>query len=312
VEKRELGLTGIEVSALALGTVELGMDYGIALPGEKRIRTEEGRRLLDYAADSGINLFDTAPAYGKSERLLGKTLGHRHDCYFATKVSLPRDDGMALSGRWLQAAINGSLDTSLKSLDRDWLDIVQIHNATADMVSNGELPEILIRAKESGKIRFLGASVYGEEAARAVIKSGSFDVLQLAYNLLDQQMADSILPTAHQAGIGVVCRSALLKGALTERANWLPEELAPLREQAFKAMKTLAGSWERLPQIALRFCLSSPYIDTVLVGVCNRQELDSALEAAMAGPLDHDELELAAGRALQDERLINPTYWPLS
>lgn len=297
---------------MALGTVSLGMNYGIEVPHKlNRPTGADAIRLLQQAADAGINLFDTAPAYGESEKLLGEALGHRHDCYFATKVSIPEDSGGALTGSLLETAISGSLKASLKALRRDELDIVQIHNATADILNQGEITEILLNAQKSGKIRFLGASVYGEEAAWVVIRSGSFDTLQLAYNLLDQRMAANILPAAYQANIGVICRSALLKGALTERAKWLPEELSPLREQATRAMNTLAGSWQRLPQIALRFCLSSPYIDTVLIGASNREELDSALKATMAGPLRHDELELAGSLALWDERFVNPTYWPI-
>ncbi len=307
-----MGRTNLSVCVLALGTAELGISYGIRKPGQPEYPVRsEATRLLRYAADQGINFFDTAPVYGESEKLLGEALSHRHDCYFATKVSLPEEDGRVLTGKSLRAGVNSSLEASLKRLNRDWLDIVQIHNATTEVLEQGEIAETLLRARDAGKVRFLGASVYGEEAALAVIKAGSFDVLQSAYNLLDQRMADSIFPAAHQAGIGIICRSALLKGALTERAKWLPEELAPLRQQAAKAMNTLAGSWQRLPQMALRFCLSSSYVDTALVGVCNREELHSAVEAAMAGPLGQDELELASGLALQDENLINPTYWPV-
>ncbi len=242
MEHRILGRTRLSVSILSLGTVELGIGYGIRKPGQSAYpERSEAVYLLRYAADQGINLFDTAPAYGEGEQLLGEALGRRHDCYFTTKVSIPEEDGKVLSGQPLQVAINGSLEASLKALDRDWLDIVQIHNATADILEQGEIAGVLLRARESGKVRFLGASVYGEEAALAVIRAGSFDVLQLAYNLLDQRMAANIFPAASQANIGVICRSALLKGALTERAKWLPEELAALRQQATKAMTTLAG-----------------------------------------------------------------------
>jgi len=310
MDYRFLGRTGLKVSALALGTVSLGMEYGLKAPGEPPRPTEaEVTRLLQQGADAGINLFDTAPAYGESERLLGKALCHRHECYIATKVSIPRDDDRVLTGRSLQVAINGSLESSLKSLGRDSLDILQIHNATADMVRRGELAEILVRAREVGKVRFLGASVYGEEAALAVLDSGSFDVLQVAYSLLDQRMADKVLPIAHESRIGVICRSALLKGALSERARWLPKELSTLRERAAEVMRALAGRWEQLPQVALRFCLSSPYIGTVLIGASSQQELSIALEAASAGPLAHDLLEKAAAFALHDEELINPACW---
>jgi aryl-alcohol dehydrogenase-like predicted oxidoreductase len=311
-ERRLLGRTNLEVSALSLGTVELGTDYGIRQPGQPgRPDRAESIRLLEYAADRGINLFDTAPAYGDSENLLGEALGKRRDCHFATKVSMPEKEEKPLSGKPLQKAVSASLEASLKGLRRDFIDIVQIHNATVETIERGEITEALLKARDAGKIRFLGASVYGEEAALAVIKAGDFDTIQLAYNLLDQRMAGEVFPAACEANIGVICRSALLKGALTERARWLPEELAPLREQVTRAVNSLAGSWEKLPQIALRFCLSSSHISTVLVGASSRQELDAAIEAAAAGPLSNKELEIASGLALANESLINPVNWPI-
>jgi aryl-alcohol dehydrogenase-like predicted oxidoreductase len=311
-ERRLLGRTNLEVSALSLGTVELGTDYGIRQPGQPgRPDRAESIRLLEYAADRGINLFDTAPAYGDSEKLLGEALGRRNDCHFATKVSMLEKEGKPLSGKPLRKAVSDSLEASLRTLRRDFIDIVQIHNATVETIERGEITEALLKARDAGKIRFLGASVYGEEAALAVIKAGDFDTIQLAYNLLDQRMAGEVFPAACEANIGVICRSALLKGALTERARWLPEELAPLREQVTRAVNSLAGSWEKLPQIALRFCLSSSHISTVLVGASSRQELDAAIEAAAAGPLSNKELEIASGLALADESLINPVNWPI-
>jgi aryl-alcohol dehydrogenase-like predicted oxidoreductase len=311
-ERRVLGRTNLKVSVLSLGTVELGMGYGIRKPGQpERPDRAEAVRLLQYAADRGINLFDTAPAYGESEKLIGEVLGRRQDIYLATKVTETGKNGKLLSGQALRKVVNASLEASLRALGRDCLDIVQIHNATVATIERGEIVEALLRARDVGKVRFLGASVYGEEAALAAIGTGVFDTLQLAYNLLDQRLAVKAFPAAYQSNTGIICRSALLKGALTERAKWLPEELAPLRGQVDKAMHTLAGSWRKLPQIALRFCLSSPYIGTVLVGAGNRRELDAALEAAAAGPLSDHSLELASGLAMSDERLINPVYWSI-
>ena len=244
MEHRILGRTGLKVSSLSLGTVEMGVNYGIRKPNEsERPGRSEAINLLQYAADRGINLFDTAPAYGESEEALGEALGRRQDCYFATKVSIPEENGRVLTGKALRLAVDDSLQASLKALRRDCLDIVQIHNATADILEDGEITEVLLRARDAGKVRFTGVSVYGEEAARATIEAGSFDVMQLAFNLLDQRMAEKILPMAYKANIGVICRSALLKGALTERAQWLPDELAPLRQQVARAVESLAGSW---------------------------------------------------------------------
>jgi aryl-alcohol dehydrogenase-like predicted oxidoreductase len=107
-------------------------------------------------------------------------------------------------------------------------------------------------------------------------------------------------------------RSALLKGALTARSQWLPSQLAALQQAAERARDILAGSWQFLPQMALRFCLSARQVATVLVGVRTTEELRQVLIAVEDGPLSEESLARTADLALADERLLNPSYWPIS
>jgi aryl-alcohol dehydrogenase-like predicted oxidoreductase len=309
LDYHSLGQTGLNVSAVALGTASLGMGYGIQAPGEgDRLAEEVVIRLLREATDAGINLFDTAPAYGKSERLLGQALGQCSDCYFATKVPIPKERHSSQ----IRRAIHNSLENSLHALQRDVLDIVQIHNATVDVITHGEITDVLLGAQQEGKIRFLGATVYTEAEALAVIEAGHFNVLQVAYNVLDQRMTQRVFPAAMETGIGVMVRSALLKGALTARSQWLPSQLAALQQAAERARDILAGSWQFLPQMALRFCLSARQVATVLVGVRTTEELRQVLIAVEDGPLSEESLARTADLALADERLLNPSYWPIS
>lgn len=296
-----------------MGTVALGLEYGIKMSNTSGRPSEpEAVELLHQAADAGINLFDTAPTYGESEQLLGKALKAHPQCYVATKVSLPTDkNGKTLSGNKLRAAVQCSLESSLRTLQRDALDIVQIHNATVEAIAQGEIFEGLLNAKQQGKVRFLGASVYGENAALAVIGSKQFDVLQVAYNLLDQRMAQRVFPAAERAGVGVIVRSVFLKGALTPRAEWLPAALAELRTAADRVRETFQASWQVLPEMALRFCLSTPQVATVLTGASTLNELTQALTAVEAGPLTQQLLARTPDLGLCDERLLNPSYWPI-
>jgi len=313
MQYKHLGRTPLLVSELALGTVSLGIDYGIQVPGEPgRLAPVAAIRLLHLAADAGINLFDTAPSYGESERLLGQALRSRPQCLIATKVSIPTDtNGKLLSGNNLRGAMQKSLDSSLQRLQREVLDIVQIHNATAEVIAEGELAKLLLEAKQQGKIRYLGASVYGEATALAVIGSKQFDVLQVAYNLLDQRMAQRVFPAAERAGVGVIVRSVFLKGALTPRAEWLPATLVGLRKAAERVRETFHASWQVLPEVALRFCLSTPQVATVLTGASSPNELTQALAAVEAGPLSEQLLACTPDLGLSDDRLLNPSYWPI-
>jgi aryl-alcohol dehydrogenase-like predicted oxidoreductase len=311
MEYASLGRTGLQVSKLALGTAAFGLDnYGIQEPGEPaRITEDEAIQLIRAAAEKGINFFDTARGYGDSEAVLGKGLGDRASCIVATKVALlegNRENGSEKFARTVML----SVETSLKALRRDVLDIVQVHNATQDTLEKTEILDVLERAREQGKLRFLGASVYGEQAALAAIRSGRVDLLQIAVNLLDQRMLKIVLPEARAAQVGVLARSAFLKGALTERAKLLPEGLRALSEASDRMRSVLGESWESLPETALRFCLSVPGVHSVLVGLRNLSELATAVTAQAAGPLEDGVVRKTESLKLNDDHLLNPSHWP--
>lgn len=201
---RDIPRAGFRVSRLTLGTVEFGMEYGIGKPGPSlRPTAAEAETIVRTAVERGINLFDTAPAYGESEIFLGKILGGICNGEFriATKVGPFGDAGISPD------AVRGSLERSLRNLRRERLDLVQIHNATADQLYHSPLMETLLRARERGDIGAIGASVYGEEAALASLTHPDMASLQIAYNLLDQRMADNVLPAAQERGIAVMGRS---------------------------------------------------------------------------------------------------------
>jgi aryl-alcohol dehydrogenase-like predicted oxidoreductase len=309
VKDRPLGRTGLTVSAVSLGTVALGVDYGIGAPGEfGRPGEDDAVRLVQSAIDRGVTLVDTAPAYGDSERIVGRAVGGHPAVIVATKVN-PAGTTAVEIGR----SVIASIESSLRTLGRDALDIVQIHNATRAMIADGAVTEALADARRRGLVRAIGASVYGEDAAMAVIQAGEYTVLQVALNALDQRMRQTVLPAADAAGIGVIVRSAFLKGALTPKAQWLPEPLAPLRDAAARARDLLAGgSWERLPDAAMRFCLSLPGVASVLTGARTATELEEALAAEAAGPLDASVMRDASRLAMTDEHLLNPSYWPVA
>lgn len=311
MDRLELGTTGLWVSRVGVGTAAFGLEgYGLRTPGDSHIDPSEAIRSILRAADNGINLFDTAPGYGHSEDLLGEALADRNDCVVATKVSVPSDI-VEISAPELLRKVNVSLEKSLRALHRETLDVVQIHNATIQVLQQGELLFCLERAREAGKLRCIGASVYGEETALLAVRSGKIQVLQVALSLLDQRMCRRVLPEAVKRGVGMITRSALLKGVLTKRAQFLPESLRPLSQASERARKILGATWESLPNLALRFCLSVPGVHSVLAGIRDCIELNGCLAALALGPLQHDLLENAHTLGLDDDLLINPTHWRL-
>ncbi|MBT0663927.1 aldo/keto reductase [Geobacter pelophilus] len=306
---RPFGKTGLSVSEISFGTVSLGVDYGIETPGGfGRPDEQEAIHLLEEALESGINLYDTAPAYGESERLLGLALGAKKDAIFATKITIP--PGIS-SENELKIILESSLESSLEKLRRDYVDILQIHNATVETLAQTPITEVLSAIKKTGRVRCLGATVYTVDEALAVIAAGEYESLQVAFSILDQRMADRVFPAAYSAGIAVMCRSALLKGVLSPKAQWLPEELKFLRERVDELVKLFGISYEDLPSFATRYCLSSSQISTVLTGARTSEELQEALSSALLGVLPEHICSSAGRLSLADEKHWNPSCWPI-
>jgi aryl-alcohol dehydrogenase-like predicted oxidoreductase len=307
----ELGASGLRVSRVGVGTAAFGLEhYGIPTPGEDAVDAAKAVATLRAAADSGINFFDTAPGYGPSEEILGEALAGFPDCILATKIAVPEDSG-TMATQEVSGIVNASLDASRRALRREVLDVVQIHNATLEILRDGPLLEALERARDDGKVRCIGASVYGAGTALAALRSGKIQVLQLAVSVLDQRMCNRVLPEAEQAGVGVLTRSALLKGALSKRARWLPESLRPVAEASARVVAGLSTTWDELPAMAMRFCMTLRGAHTVLVGVRSEAELQECLKAENVGPLPPSLMGVAHSLALNDEQLLNPSFWRL-
>ena len=166
---RQLGSTDLFASEIALGTAELGLDYGIPAHGQ-HFRPVEGDaiRLLHEALDLGINFVDTARVYGNSEAIIGKGLIHRRaDYILATKlVPLAACD---LGNPILGSRIRQSIETSLRTLKTDYIDLLLVHSASLEVIRrSSELLEALRKMQRKGYVRYVGASVYEEAGGEAL------------------------------------------------------------------------------------------------------------------------------------------------
>lgn len=305
---RQLGTTGLEVSEISLGTVELGMDYGFQGTSHYRKPDEQSAiALIHRAVDEGINLIDTAPVYGNSEELIGKALrGRSRRPYIATKVTIPDQPD---STQDLSIAISRSIDASLKLLRVETIDLLQIHNTTLEVLDQEEILGSLDHARRQGKIRFIGASAYDEEVSLRAIEEKRIHSLQVPFNLLNQAMARQTFPAALKRGKGVLVRSAFLRGLLTSQMDQAPEAMASLKTTAIAALQELRGEVASLSEAALRFCLSFPGICTVLIGMRSPEELGSNLAAAEKGALPPDCVEQLRKYSVETEPLANPANW---
>ena len=306
---RRLGRTNLQVSEISLGTVELGMDYGIPVQGQHLQPSEvDAARTLNCALDLGINLIDTARAYEESEAIIGRALKSRRNEYIlATKISSLSWE--SYTGKELRKQVEASITESLRTLQTDTIDLLYIHNATPELIQHGEIVEIMRRAREAGYARFIGTTTYGEAAPLAVLEDGRFDCIQVAYNLLDRQFEERVLPLAQANDIGVVIRSVLLKGALTYRYAHLPEELRELREVVNKVNSLCSAQNSSLLELAYRFVLAHPAVSTALVGTGRVHELEEIVSLAGRDSLPLELLSDIREIVVSPDQL-NPGTWP--
>ncbi len=229
--KRALGNTGMEVSILGLGTVKLGRNQGVKYPRSFKIPDDKAAAaLITQAKDGGINLIDTAPAYGNSEQRLGKLLkGQRQDWLICTKVGEEFINGESQFD-FTPEHTRSSVERSLRHLQTDVLDIVLIHSDGSDieiLQKHGTL-SVLDDLKKEGKIRATGMSSKTVEGGLLAAKLG--DVVMITWNL---QHNDEI-PVAnfcHQHGKGVLIKKALASGHSTQSS--LQNDHDPIK-QCFK------------------------------------------------------------------------------
>ncbi|MFC5452758.1 aldo/keto reductase [Paenibacillus aestuarii] len=258
MEKRRYGNTGMDVSVLGFGGAEIGF---------LNASEEVVDRLLGSALDAGLNVIDTAECYKISEELIGKTISHRRDEYYLfTKCG--HASGFELPD-WDPKMLELSIDRSLKRLNSEYVDVIHLHSCSEEMLRRGEVIEVLQRAKEQGKTRFIGYSG-DHKAALYAVQSGLFDSLETSINIADQEAIDLTIPEAIRRNMGVVVKRPIANAAW--KSGQKPESAYHHiywdRLQQLNYDFLQAGVSESVGE-ALRFTLSVPGVHTAIVGTAN-------------------------------------------
>lgn len=209
---RALGSTGLRVSPLGLGTVKLGRDQGVKYPAGFSIPDDDqARLLLAQARQLGINLIDTAPAYGSSEERLGPLLrGQRHEWVIVSKVGEEFDEGVSRFD-FSAAHTRLSVERSLKRLETDFIDLVLVHSDGNDLaiLEHEEVYQTLAELKQEGKIRGFGFSGKTLEGGLKALEQG--DCAMITYNL-QEQAERPVLDYAAEHGKAILVKKALASG----------------------------------------------------------------------------------------------------
>lgn len=244
MQKRGIGKTGIEVSVVGLGTVKFGRNQGVKYPQAFELPTDHAiAELLNCATELGINLLDTAPAYGSSEERLGKLLrGQRHQWVISTKAGEEFTNGEShfdFSSR----AIRESVERSLRRLHTDYLDIMLIHSNGDDqrIIEEEHVFSMLEALKQEGKIRAYGMST--KTIAGGLLTVELADLAMVTYNPRATEDHEVIV-AAHKLQKGIFVKKALESGNLK----------TPVTE-------------------TMKFILSEPGVTSVIIGTLNSQHL---------------------------------------
>ncbi len=216
-----MGLTGFEVGVLGLGTVKLGRNQGVRYPSGFELPSDaQARSLLAVAHDLGVNLLDTAPAYGTSEERLGNLLdGTRDDWFIVTKAGETFENGES-SFDFSPAAVRGSVERSLTRLQTDRVECVLLHSDGRDLwilEESGAIDE-LESLHRKGKVLSFGISTKTPEGAERALKT--CDVIMATLNL-EAQADLGAIQKAPAAGVGVLVKKALASGHAASPADSL-------------------------------------------------------------------------------------------
>ena len=290
---RLLGRTGVQVSAIGLGTWQFGGEWG------KDFSQAEADGILDAAEDCGINVIDTAECYGDhlSEKLIGNYLS-RHErsrWIVATKFGhhfksfMNRDDDFSVAG------VQKQLEASLKALGVEAIDLYQFHSGSDALFQNEELWTMLAEQKRAGKIRHIGISILqkgSEWQAGAAAKAGA-EALQVFYNRLDRRAEQMYFPYAEKDGLGILARVPLASGLLSGkyragarfpgndvRSSFEGEKLKRDLAEVERLQREEVPSGVPMAKWAMAWCLKNPVVTALVPGCKNPEQVRANASAA--------------------------------
>ena len=280
IPTRELGRTGLPVTVLGYGAMELR-----GAPRGRDVTEAQAETILNAALDAGINYIDTSIDYGLSEERIGRYIGHRRsEFYLASKCGCLVGASPAPSGQrgqhvFTRDNILKGVEQSLARMKTDHLDVVQFHASPSKQTleEHGAL-DALLELKEAGKVRFIGMSATLPHLLDH-IAMGVFDVFQVPYSAVEREH-EAAIGAAADAGAGIVVRGGAAKGGPSEEKHsgwqwdrWRRAQLDDLLE----GMSPM--------EFILRFTVTNPDLDTTIVGTVNPAHLHANLEALAHGPL---------------------------
>lgn len=306
---RELGNTGIKISEVSFGTWAIGGAWG-------KTNDTEALKSLEYAMDQGVNFFDTADVYGDghSEELLAKaTKGKEDQIQIATKFC--RQGDIFDPANYSYEKVSAYAEDSLRRLNREAIDLYQIHCPATEILKDGRVFEVLDRLQQEGKIRHYGVSVETVEEGLICLENPNVKSLQIIFNMFRQKPLETLIPEAYKKGVGLLVRlplaSGLLTGKFTNDHVFEADDHRRFNEngEAFNVGETFAGlgfqkgveladelKWiaegrNSMASAALRWILDQKEITCIIPGFKNVKQVEDNLLTLDTKPFTSEEQE---------------------
>ena len=306
---------GVRLSRMTLGTAQLGLPYGIA-NRTGRPSVSSAQAVLELAWEGGVGVFDTAPAYGDIEEILGSFLasvvgGHTDDFpVVVTKVPESCFEGCA-SFTAFHRHVRASVTQSAGRLGLTQIPICLLHGGAGIVAFHGWAVESLTRLKEEGLVRLIGASVDGPCEVEDFLGIEAFDAIQLPVNVFDQVAIKSgLLDELARREVAVLARSVFLQGLFFLH----PDRLPPYLQQAqnpLRCLRRIASECGRsIGELALTYVRDLSNVSTVVLGVETVGQLRDNLRLFAMPPLS-DETRVRIHECFQGvpETLLRPSLW---
>ena len=256
---------------------------GAGIAGES---IENIGNVLNSALDAGINVIDTAECYEGGEKSIGNAISKRRDEFFLfTKCGHPRGIG---SADWSASSILESIERSLRRLQTDRIDLIQLHGCSEAVLKKGEAISALEKARERGWVRYLGYSGDGHPA-RFAVECDAFDALQTSINIADQEAVSQIAPLTRARNIGLIAKRPLANFAWKTGHKPINSYHHQYYERLGKLNFDFLRNDEGSIAIALRFVLSVPGVHTAIVGTTKSERCQENARLLESRPLPQNE-----------------------
>jgi aryl-alcohol dehydrogenase-like predicted oxidoreductase len=310
MKKRILGKTGFEISEISLGTWQVGGKWG------EKFNTANADSILNVAVDNGVNFIDTADVYGdgESEKAVGRLIHSRSErIVVATKCG--RKLNPHIDEAYQPAVLRKFVEDSLKSMNLETLDLIQLHCPPTETFYRPEVFELFNNLKKEGKILNMGVSVEKVEEALKAIEYDNVTTIQIIFNMFRQRPASDFFHAASMKNVGIIVRvplaSGLLTGKFTPSTIFNPDDHRAFNRhgEAFDKGETFAGvdflmglnaveeikklfpANSTLASMALKWILMFPEVSCIIPGASRPEQILSNLKASELPDLSKDQME---------------------